>query len=169
MLNFVIYNKSCAIWANRQWSFLLSIQIGSLFNRVSAALALALVSVAVAGLCIALTTRPAFKGQDLEVAPRVIFHVTEFVYALATDTTDQVLHGAPRPYILGDHLIEALVHSLFEISLGIVKDGSDGDGGRPSPLVFRSLGNCFEEPIVGDFFIVVVAALIIVIIGCITC
>ena len=138
-------------------------------SEVSAALALALVSVAVARLCIALSTLPAFKGQDLEVTPRVIFHVTELVYALATDTTDQVLHGAPRPHILGDHLIEALVHSLFEISVGIVKDGSDGNGGRPSPLVFRSLGYCLEEPIVRDFFIVVVTALIIVIIGCLTC
>ena len=125
-------------------------------------------SITVARLCIALSTLAAFKGQDLEVAPSVIFHVTELVYVLVADTADQVLHGASRPHILGDHLIEALVHSLFEISLGIVKDGSDGDGGRPSPLVFRSLGYCLEEPIVRDFFIVV-AALIIVIIGCLTC
>ena len=129
-------------------------------------------SITVARLCIALSTLAAFKGQDLEVAPSVIFHVTELVYVLVADTADQVLHGASRPHILGDHLIEACVHSVFEICLGIVKDGSDGDGWWPSPLVFRSLGDCLEEPIVGDFFIFVVAAaaavLILVIIGCLT-
>ena len=86
---FVIYNKlSCAIKTNSQWSFLLSIQFKSLFGRISAALALALVSITVARLGIALTTFAALKGEDLEVSPRVIFHVTEFVYTLATDTTD---------------------------------------------------------------------------------
>ena len=99
-------------------------------------------SITVARLCIALSTLPTFKGQDLEVTSRVVFHVTEFVISLATNTTDQVLHNAPRPYILGGHLIEALVHSVFLICLGIVKDGSYGDGRRPSPLFYRSLSNC---------------------------
>ena len=70
-------------------------------------------SIAVACLSVALSTLPAFIGQDLEVTPCVIFHVTEFVTLLATDATDQVLHGAPRQYIIGDHLIEALVHSVL--------------------------------------------------------
>ena len=78
----------------------------------------------------------------------MIFHVTELVYALATYTTDQILNGSPGPYILGHHLVEALVHSIFKIRRGIVKDGFDGDGRRPSPLVLGSLGNCLEEPIV---------------------
>ena len=98
----------------------------------------------------------------------MIFHVTELVYALATDTTDQILNGSTGPYILGHHLVEALVYSFFKVCRGIIKVGSDGNGGRPSPLVLGSLGNCLEEPIVRDFVITVAAALITVIIGGLT-
>lgn len=83
------------------------------------------------------------------MSPSVVFHVTEFVYTLATDSTDQILHRASCPYIFGHHFVEALVHSLFKICCGIIKGGSDGNGRWPSPLVFRSLGNGFEEPSVG--------------------
>ena len=98
----------------------------------------------------------------------MIFHVTELVYALATDTTDQILNGSPGPYILGHHLVKALVYSFFKVCRGIIKGGLDGNGGRPSPLVFGSLGNCLEKPIVRDFVMAVVAALITVIIGGLT-
>ena len=79
------------------------------------------------------------------MSPSVVFHVTEFVYTLATDSTDQVLYRASCPYILGHHFVEALVHSLFKICCGIIKVGSDGNGRRPSSLIFWSLGNCLEE------------------------
>ena len=125
-------------------------------------------SITVARLGISLSTLAALKGQDLEVASHVIFHVTELVYALATDTTDQILNGSTGPYILGHHLVEALVYSFFKVCRGIIKVGSDGNGGRPSPLVLGSLGNCLEEPIVRDFVITVAAALITVIIGGLT-
>ena len=141
---------------NRHWS--------KMSIRLSSALALALVSITVACLCVALSTFPALEGQDLEVASCVIFHVTELIYALAADTTYQILHWAPCPYILCDHLIEALVYSLVKICRGIVKDGSDGNGGRSSSFVFRPFGDCLEEPIVWDFVVVAAAVLIIVII-----
>ena len=51
-----------------------------------------LVSVTVARLGIALSAIDALIGQDLEVAPGVILHVTELVYALVTDATCQFLH-----------------------------------------------------------------------------
>ena len=53
---------------------------------------MALVSISVARLRIAIPAIYALKGQDLEVAPGVILHVAEFVYALVTDAADQILH-----------------------------------------------------------------------------
>ena len=53
---------------------------------------LALVSISVARLRIALPAIGALKGQDLEVAPGVILHVAELVYALVTDAAYKFLH-----------------------------------------------------------------------------
>ena len=65
------------------------------------ALAIALVSVTVTRLSVTQSTLVTTVGQNLEVAPDVVLHVTDLIYTLATEATDQHLHHASCQCICG--------------------------------------------------------------------